>query len=123
MSVECVECGRDVYDAALEESGGCCPYCEQFLTPPSKVLEQWQAIRLSGVTNMGEWDNVIEVASRNDFYSLIGFLQDESRIPTKQLEAISRGLDGDVEPAKDPEAIRERDEEIAEQIEELRMNG
>ena len=120
MTIECVQCDREVYHAALDENKGCCPYCEKFLRPPSNVLREWKAIQLSGVTNMLEWKTVIEVALRNDFYSLIGFLQEESRIPTEQVEAISRGLNEDVDPAKDPQKIREQHEQVEKKVKEIR---
>lgn len=123
MTVDCVKCDREVFEEALDENKGCCPYCEKFLTPPQTVLEQYEAIRQSGVTNMLEWDTVIEVAVRHDFYTLVGFLQDESRMPTDQIEAISRGLDGDVDPAVDPEEIREEQEKVEEKVRSIRTGG
>lgn len=120
MTMECTGCGRDVHESALEENAGCCPFCEDFLSPPTTVLEEYEAIRQSGVTNMLEWNTVIEVAVRHDFYELVGFLQDESRMPTDQIEAISRGLDRDVDPAVDPEEIREEHERVEEKVKQIR---
>ena len=120
MTTECVKCGLDIHEEALDEGNGHCPYCEEFLVPPQTVLEQYKAIQLSGVTNMLEWGTVLDVAMRHEFHSLVGFLTEQSRLPTKQIEAISRGLDGDVTPAMDPVEIREEHENIEEQIQNLR---
>lgn len=119
-TVTCPKCNRDVIRDVLDDTQGDCPYCEKFLTPPSTVVEQWQAIRLSGVTNMLEWKTVMDVAERHEFWALIGFLTDESRVVTDQIEALSRALDSGVDPAVDPDVIREQHEQIEQQVKDLR---
>jgi hypothetical protein len=124
MTVECVDCDREVYDAALEENNGHCPYCETFLTPPKTVLQEYMAIKCSGVCNMLEWDTVMEVANRHEFHVLIGFLLDETSTTIEQIDAIGRGLENvDVEPAKDPQAIREEHEKVEQEVRNVRTGG
>jgi len=99
----CMNCKNEVYQSVIDESGGHCAFCDEFMRPPSEILSQWRTVR-EGTS--GEWEDIREALKNNQLDALEQFLLARDVIVVHQIEELNRAMDSTVEVYMEPEELK-----------------